>query len=119
MPSSTAKLGTQIIGATNHKNVSSTTITANVSTDELIPGELYNVDATSGNIVITINTAVVGTEYHFFVANLTNSVSFAAGTASIWAPNNTTSIGVVYTHVTVKFVQSGGRAALIPSDPLV
>lgn len=119
MPSSTAKLGTQIIGATNHKNISSTAITGNVSTGELLAGNLYIVDDTGGSISITVDTAPNGSEFHFVATVLVNGIGFVPGTCSVWAPSNATNFNRQYTHVTLKYIEGGSRAILIPSDPLV
>lgn len=117
MPSSTAIVGTQIIGATNNKNVVEANITTNVSTDELIPGALYIIDDTTGTITITANDAPVGTEFHFFVDTFVNGVNFATGTAGVRAPDSLTAVSKQYTHITLKYNVSG-RAFLIPSAPL-
>lgn len=113
----TAKIGTQIIGATNNKNRSSTDITANASTDELIPGALYIINDATGTITITANTAPVGTEFHFFVNTLNNGVDFAGGSAGILAPDNLTVVSKQYTHITLKY-NASNRAFLIPSATL-
>lgn len=56
--------------------------TGTTATDTLAHGTMYNLDASSGTITITVNSGTAGDEMVFRVSDLSNSITLSDGTAT-------------------------------------
>lgn len=83
-----------------------TAITTAVNTDELMPNTFYTVDSTSGAINITLQANDPGAEFTFFATNLTNNITFVAGSTTIVSEDSYLKMNKVGSAVTAKYYSS-------------